>query len=244
MSEEFNRANLDHYLYLLAKEYKKMNRSNPEAEIVIVGGAALLINYNFRDSTSDIDGLIRASASIKDAITKVGDACGLSSGWINEDFRKTLSYSTKLVEVSKFYKRFCNCLSVRTIEGANLVAMKLRASRNYKHDLSDIIGIIKEHQELDRCLTIEEITSAYLNLYSEELEDEIVQQLNALLSEEDLEELFYKTVYEEQRNYEAIQQALEEYPDDVKQSNLESFIQHFRDKNEAKDVTAFDDLDR
>lgn len=36
MSFEFNRSNIDHYLYLVAKEYKKQNRLNPEAEIIMV----------------------------------------------------------------------------------------------------------------------------------------------------------------------------------------------------------------
>lgn len=58
MSVDFNRSNIDHYLYLIAKEYKKANRANTEAEIIIVGGAAMIMNYNFRDTTTDIDSII------------------------------------------------------------------------------------------------------------------------------------------------------------------------------------------
>lgn len=74
MSFDFNRSNIDHYLYLIAKEYKKANRANLEAEIIIVGGASMIMNYSFRDSTTDIDSIIRGSSSkeMKMGLKRVG----------------------------------------------------------------------------------------------------------------------------------------------------------------------------
>lgn len=37
-------------------------------EITLVGGASILINYGFRDSTYDIDALFHAASAMKDAI--------------------------------------------------------------------------------------------------------------------------------------------------------------------------------
>ena len=105
MSYEFSKSNIDHFLYELAKEYKKMNRAYPEAEIILIGGASMLVNYSFRDMTTDIDAYIKASSSMKDAINKIGDAYGFTSGWLNDDFKKTESYTPKIVEYSKFYKK-------------------------------------------------------------------------------------------------------------------------------------------
>lgn len=91
MPVDFNRSNIDHYLYLIAREYKKVNKADPEAEIIIIGGAAIIMNYNFRDTTTDIDSIIRASSSMKDIINKIGDENGLATGWLNEDFKGTPS---------------------------------------------------------------------------------------------------------------------------------------------------------
>ena len=138
-----NKDNLDNCLKELAKEYKKKAR-HIRAEIIIVGGAAVVANYGFRDMTMDIDAIIQSEVSMKEAINAVGDRLGLSNGWINSDFKKTTSFSHKLVMHSKYYKTFANILEVRTIKSEYLIAMKLKSGRYYKNDLSDIIGILKE----------------------------------------------------------------------------------------------------
>jgi hypothetical protein len=215
MSFDFNRSNIDHYLYLVAKEYKKENRSNPESEIIIVGGASMIMNYSFRDTTTDIDSIIRASSSMKDVINKIGDENGLGTGWLNEDFKNTVSYSYKLIENSRFYKKFCNCLSVRTVSDEYLLAMKVRSARIYKHDLSDIIGIIKEHQEMGREITFELLNEAYRKLYDEDISEQMADKLNEIFEHNDLEELFYSTKEEENKNLEAVKRAETEYKDAV-----------------------------
>ena len=88
-SAVFKKENLDNYLNELAKAYKKLGGKNTPAEIVLVGGAAILENYGFRDMTTDIDAVITAASSMKEAITKVGDKFNLPYGWINTDFVKT-----------------------------------------------------------------------------------------------------------------------------------------------------------
>jgi hypothetical protein len=228
MSFDFNRSNIDHYLYLVAKEYKKENRSNPEAEIIIVGGASMIMNYSFRDTTTDIDSIIRASSSMKDVINKIGDENGLGTGWLNEDFKNTVSYSYKLIENSRFYKKFCNCLSVRTVSDEYLLAMKVRSARIYKHDLSDIIGIIKEHQEMGKEITFELLNEAYRKLYDEDISEQMADKLNEIFKHNDLEELFYSTKEEENKNLEAVKRAEAEYKDAVNEKNINSFIEHFR----------------
>jgi hypothetical protein len=228
MSFDFNRSNIDHYLYLVAKEYKKENRSNPEAEIIIVGGASMIMNYSFRDTTTDIDSIIRASSSMKDVINKIGDENGLGTGWLNEDFKNTVSYSYKLIENSRFYKKFCNCLSVRTVSDEYLLAMKVRSARIYKHDLSDIIGIIKEHQEMGKEITFELLNDAYRKLYDEDISEPMADKLNEIFKHNDLEELFYSTKEEENKNLEAVKRAEAEYKDAVNDKNINSFIEHFR----------------
>lgn len=96
--------------------------------------------------TYDIDAIIHAFSSMKEAINVVGDELGLPNGWLNSDFTKTASYSPKLLQYSKFYKRFGYVLDVRTVSREYLVAMKLMSGRKYKNDLSDIIGILYEEQ--------------------------------------------------------------------------------------------------
>jgi len=100
----FTRENLNTYLKELAKEFRKLNGTAIPAEIILIGGAAILAQYGFREMTYDIDAVILASSAMKEAVNRVGDKFGLPNGWLNMDFKKTKSYSDKLSEVSVYYK--------------------------------------------------------------------------------------------------------------------------------------------
>ena len=104
----FTKENLNNYLKELAKEFRKLNGKKIPAEIILIGGAAVLANYGFRDMTYDIDAVVTASSAMKDAINHVGDRLGLPNNWLNADFKKTDSYSDKLLQVSVYYKTFSN----------------------------------------------------------------------------------------------------------------------------------------
>lgn len=116
------------------------------AEVILVGGAAVLANYGFRDMTTDVDAVIHAASVMKDVINTVGDKHNLPNGWLNADFMRTSSFSSKLLQYSVHYKQFSNVLNVRMISGEYLIAMKLRSGRNYKNDYSDVIGVLAEHE--------------------------------------------------------------------------------------------------
>ena len=111
----FTRENLDSYLMELAKEFRKKNGSRMPAEIILMGGASILINYGFREMTYDMDAIIKSSGAMSDAINTVGDRLGLPIGWLNTDFVHTNSYTPRLAEHSKYYKPFANILQIRTV---------------------------------------------------------------------------------------------------------------------------------
>ena len=161
------KENLDTYLKETAKEYRKLVGKGMPAEIILIGGAAVLANYGFRDMTTDVDAVIQAASSMKDAANRVGDRNGLPNGWLNADFMQTESYSPKLAEYSVYYKTFYGVLEVRTITAEYLIAMKLRSGRQYKNDLSDVLGVLAEHEKKGEPITMERIQTAVKNLYGE-----------------------------------------------------------------------------
>lgn len=229
MSVEFTQNDIDHFLYLVAKEYKKSNRKGDDAELILVGGVAILLNYHFRANTMDFDAIIKATSVMKDAINRVTDSNNLPNFWLNSDFIRTSSYSPKIALYSKFYRRFCNCLNVRTISKEYLLAMKLRAMRNYKHDLSDVVGIIKEQEEMLDPISIEQISKAYECLYDTEIPQESYKFLEEIYQQEDLEEYFYSMQDKEEANRGALLKAEEKYGDVINDENVLSFIDFFHE---------------
>ena len=196
----FTKDNIDNLLFQLAKEYKKLNRKNTQAEIIIIGGAAIVSKYGFRASTTDIDSLIFASSSMKDAINIVGDRNGLSNGWINEEFRKTSSYTEKIRQYSKHYKMFANILEARMLPPEYDVAMKLASVRPYKNDMSDAVGIIKSEK-----ITREQIEKALVDFYGgfENLShpEDARKFLDNIFASNNLEELYGSTRTSESDNH-------------------------------------------
>lgn len=174
----FTREDIDHYLFLLAKEYKKRSRKNKHAELILVGGASIIINYGFRDSTTDIDAMIMADSVMQEAIYAVAEKENIPDGWLNADFMRSGSFSSALVLHSSYYKTFANVLEVRTVKAEYLLAMKLVAGRNYKRDMSDIVGIIDTCRQEGDMITEELVEKAMNELYgSWDGVDEYVRKL-------------------------------------------------------------------
>ena len=98
----FTKDNLDQYLKELAKDFRKRNGTKAPAEIILIGGASVVINYGFREMTYDMDAVIEAASVMKESINYIGDCYGLPHGWMNTDFMKTSSYTPKISQYSKY----------------------------------------------------------------------------------------------------------------------------------------------
>ncbi len=231
-SNSFTKENLDTYLKELAKEFRRLNGKSMPAEIVLVGGAAILTNYGFRDMTTDIDAVIHASSSIKDAINHVGDKFDLPSGWLNADFMRTGSYSPKLDEFSVYYKTFYGVLAVRTVSAEYLIAMKLRSGRKYKNDLSDIIGILAEHEKQGTPITFEKIEKAVIDLYGswDNFPEDSKPFIEDALKHGDFENVYRSVKNDELESKDILIDFEKEYPKVAKESNINDILKTLKAK--------------
>jgi len=163
MLYNLSKEQIDNLFFEIAKELKKQLKGRKFTyELIVVGGASILLNYSFRNSTVDIDCVDINDALMNEIINEVGDKHNLPVGWINTDFLKTNSYSAKLIQYSSFYKSYLrDTLIVRTIKDEYLIAMKVVSARKYKNDYSDIYGIIKEKQNLSLDTILKAIEQLY-----------------------------------------------------------------------------------
>ena len=225
--EPITRDNLNEYLKDLAKEFRKLNGTKTPAEIILIGGAAVLANYGFRDLTYDVDAIIVASSAMKDAINHVGDKHGLPHGWLNADFKRTASYSDRLIEVSVYYRTFSNIVTIRTVAAEYLLAMKFMSGRQYKNDLSDIVGILWEHRKSGKPISRESVEKAIESLYGKDAEIPVtsMQLLGAVFSSGDYETLYRTTRESELESKELLLEFERNYPSTLKGENINSIIQ-------------------
>lgn len=180
---KYTKDELKTYLKSFAREIKKLNRNGNIIEVILVGGASILLNYGFRDLTTDIDCIYTMSSIVKEAARKVSDKYNISDDWFNSDFKNTSSYTSKIREYSKYYDTYMNAVEVRCITGPYLIAMKLTSYRIYKNDISDIVGILAEHIARNDRITFKDIDKAMKDLYggwdkvSESTKKELEQML-------------------------------------------------------------------
>ena len=143
----------------LSKRLKKrIYDKSISVELIVVGGASILLNYDFRGSTVDIDCYDASGLLINEFVDAIAEKYDLPFDWINTDFIKSPSFSMKIVQFSEPYKTYGNgLLSIRTIKGKYLLAMKIVSGRRDKHDYVDMLGIIKDYQRRNEPLTIEDV---------------------------------------------------------------------------------------
>jgi hypothetical protein len=235
MSADFRitKETLNEYLYELGKEFKRINGTKMRAELILVGGASVVANYGFRDITYDIDAYIQSSSAMKQAIRKVGDNHNLPNEWLNTDFTETTSFTPKLSQFSEFYHTFSNILDVRTVKGEYLIAMKLMSARDYKTDLSDVIGILNEQKPP---LTIEKINKAFLDLYGENAVMPEFSRIfiETIINSSDFQQLYDYFRAEEVENRDILVQFDKEYPGVLNKNNISSIIKASKEDKTAK----------
>lgn len=220
----FTKDNIDSLLSQLAKEFKRLNGRKLPAEIVLVGGAAIVTQYGFRASTTDIDAVIAASSVMKEAINIVGDRNGLQNGWINQDFMKTSSYSDKIIGFSKHYRTFSNILDVRILPSEYIVAMKLASLRQYKYDMSDIVGIIKS-EEIPREIIERAIADLYGSFDNLAHAEDAKTLLGSVYSASNLEDLYNNTRLSETENHVILKELDDKYPEILNQGNISDVLE-------------------
>ena len=230
--QSFTKENLNQYLKELAKEYRRINGKSTPAEIILIGGASVVINYGFREMTYDMDAIINAASSMKEAINAVGDKYELPNGWLNADFMKTASYTPRINQFSEYYKTYSNIVIFRTVTGKYLVAMKLMAGRRYKYDLSDIIGVLWEQKKRGTPLSINDIKQAVVDLYDsyDALPDASKTFIENAIKEDNYEELYKQIREEEKENKEILLEFQEDYPGVTNSDNVDEIVAEIRKK--------------
>ena len=233
-SNYFTKENLNTYLKELGKEYKKINGKSMPAEIILTGGAAILANYGFREMTTDVDAVIHAVSSMKEAVNRVGDKYNLTNGWLNADFMKTDSYSSKLDQYSVYYREFSNVLTVRTVSAEYLIAMKLCSGRKYKKDLSDVIGILAEHEKRGEPITMDRIDKAVTDLYGswEKISEDSKNFIQEAMEKGNFEKAYDEISAEETKAKGLLINFEQEYPGVANTANVNDILKNLKKKKE------------
>lgn len=159
---QINSSNIDKYLYDLYQEIVKINRNSTLAvDIYIMGGSAVMINNKFREATIDIDAYIRSTIDIRGPVKEVAKQHNLPNDWLNTNVTVTQSFSKKLLQHFKLYKKIGDNLNVYVLDNLAQVCMKLVSYRVDSSDITDIKGIVSSGFNYTYDEVMETITDIY-----------------------------------------------------------------------------------
>ncbi|MCI1734825.1 MAG: DUF6036 family nucleotidyltransferase [Bacilli bacterium] len=227
---------LDLFLTDLAKAFRRLNGRQAKAELVLVGGTAVLTNYSFRESTSDMDAVINTTSSLEDAIKQVSEKYDIPGDWLNDDVKKTASFTYRLIEFSTYYKTYSGVIEVRALRGQYLIAMKLKSGREYKNDLSDILGILMEQKQQGKPLSFSDVDQAMIALYGswDDVPEFSLSFIKDCFASKNYAVDYEKTLSLEKDNRKKLQDFQRDYPDILLGVNASEVLKALREKKEKK----------
>jgi Nucleotidyltransferase of unknown function (DUF6036) len=122
---------------------QRLRRRRLTADVFVFGGAAMVLGFDARPSTRDVDAVWQPHSAVLEEAWNVAEELGLPRSWLNEQASAYLPAGARTGGAIAFQGA---ALRVTLASPELLLAMKVRAGR--RGDLADI-RTLAEHLELD-----------------------------------------------------------------------------------------------
>ncbi len=121
-------------------------------DLAIYGGAALVLVFDMREATRDVDAVVKGDPTFaRKAAKQVADELGWNDDWLNDGVKGFLSNHERLQGLDEFVGTADGGLRIYTPAPEYLFAMKCMAMRpegiEGSHDISDI-EMLAEHAHI------------------------------------------------------------------------------------------------
>lgn len=135
MGRELTKAEILEYFEIINERLAAIEKYG---EILLVGGAALTLVYNARNSTQDIDAIFEPKVDMRNIIKEIAYDYDLDDDWLNDGAKAFITPYMDRVLV----KSYSN-LRVESVDAEGLLAMKLSSARSLSKDMDDAITLMK-----------------------------------------------------------------------------------------------------
>ena len=131
-------------------------------------------------------------------------------------------------------------LTIRTVTAEYLIAMKLRSGRQYKRDLSDVLGILAEHEKSGKPISLERIQIAVSDLYGgwNTLPEASRNFITNVMRDGNFSELYTQTIIGEKETKELLIGFEQDYPGIPIEANVNEIAENLQKKISRASVLA------
>ena len=127
-----------------------------KGEVGIVGGAAMVLAFNARESTRDVDAVFEPASKLRAAAARVAASLGLPADWLNDAAKGYMPADTQPRQILLDLPH----LAVWIPPPRYLLAMKAIAARLDSHDAADLRTLIR-HMGLSSAEQVMEVIDNY-----------------------------------------------------------------------------------
>jgi hypothetical protein len=141
----------DKIIYFLKYLNEKMKKNNIQGELIIGGGAAMILVHNVREFSGDIDAIINPREPIKKLSKEISKEFDMDPDWLNDDFKGFIYDNFPTEDFISFSN-----LNIKVFAPECLIAMKINAARIDKYDMEDLIFLLKKFkiESFDYCMSL------------------------------------------------------------------------------------------
>lgn len=134
----------------------ELARLGVKGEVGVVGGAAMVLAFNARESTRDVDAVFEPSSTLRAAAARVAKDLGLPADWLNDAAKGYMPADTQPRSIQLDLPN----LVVWTPPPQYLLAMKAIAARFDSNDAQDLRMLVG-HLGLTRAEQVLEVVERY-----------------------------------------------------------------------------------
>ena len=124
----------DQIIQALHRLEEELSKEGLRGEIGIVGGAAMVLAFNARKATKDVDAIFEPSSQIREAAARIAPRLGLPNDWINDAVKGFMPANSSPRQVILDLPH----LTVWIPPTPYLLAMKAISARFDTHDAQDL----------------------------------------------------------------------------------------------------------
>lgn len=156
-------------LEALTRLGRKAQENELKAEISIYGGTVMMLAYNTRPGTNDVDAIFRPREEIRILAEHVGRELDIDPGWLNDNVGQFSANLDGKAHIEFEELGDMPGLSITRPTAKYLLAMKARAARVlFGSDFDDLVFLLR-HARVTTIDEVEEINERYFP--QEDLDD-------------------------------------------------------------------------
>ena len=128
----------------------ELEKQGLSARLYAVGGAVMVLDYDAREMTDDVDGAVYPAEKVLEIAARVGARRGLRAGWLTDAAK---IYIPVFKQPDWRPVRIVGTLEIFTADARAMLAMKMRASRGRRDEadlgfLLDACGITTDGEAI------------------------------------------------------------------------------------------------